>query len=148
MDDEVFRLGTAETELAQEATVLMGSNTLKNKRGHVLLTNDRVLFTDQRFNPTLAGGVGGPFAGMLADALERGRKGKPPLLDFPLTEITRVSHVTKLTVRDILVIEAGGEEYRFSEGYATLSPLLRRALTERHGRAVVDDGPDAWRVTG
>jgi len=23
---------------------------------------------------------------------------------------------------------------------------VRRALTERHGRSVIDDGPDAWRV--
>jgi hypothetical protein len=148
VDDEAFTPGAAETELAHEATVLMGGNALKNKRGHVLLTNDRLLFTDQRFNPILAGSVGGPLAGLLAGALESRRKGKPPILDFPLTDITRASHVTKLTVRDILVIEAGGGEHRFSEGYHTLGPLLRRALTERHDRTVVDDGPDAWRVTG
>jgi hypothetical protein len=146
--DEAFRQSTVETELAHKATVLMGGYLLKNKRGHVLITNDRVLFTDQRFNPTSAGAVGGPLAGLLAEALEHRRKGRPPLLDFPLTDITRVSHVTKLTVRDILIIEAEGEEHRFSEGYGLLSPLLRRALTERHGRVVIDDGPDTWRVTG
>jgi hypothetical protein len=147
MDDEAFRPGTPETELADLTTVLMGRNVLKNKRGHALLTNDRVLFSDQRFDPTLAGGVGGPLAGALAGALERRRKGKPPILDFPLTDITRVSHVTKMTVRDILVIEAGDEEHRFGEGFKTWSPVLRRALTERHGRTIMDDGPDNWRVT-
>ena len=140
--------GSPETELAYEATVLMGGNVLKNKRGHLLLTTERVLFTDQRFDPVMAGGVGGPLAGALAGALEKGRTKKPPLLDVPLADITGVAHATKTTVRDILVIEAGGREYRFSEGYAALGPLLLKALTEHHGRVVVDDGQEAWRVTG
>ena len=67
-------------------------------------------------------------------------------MDLSLTDITRISHVTKLTVRDILVIEAAGGETRFANGFKAWSPLLRRALTERHGRTVDEDGPDAWRV--
>ena len=78
-----FEPDAAEAELGQKATVLMGSNVLKNKRGHLLLTNDRILFTDQRSDPTLAGGVGGALAGALAEGLERMRKVKPPLLDLP-----------------------------------------------------------------
>jgi hypothetical protein len=117
MDDQSFAPGTPEAELAEKATVLMGGNALKNKRGHLLITNDRVVFSDQRFDP------------------------------FPMSDITRVSHVKKLTVRDILVIEAGGDEHRFSEGYATIASVLRRALTERHGRVIQDDGAEAWHVT-
>jgi hypothetical protein len=94
----------------------------------------------------MSGAVGGPLAGMLASALESRRKGKPPLLDLPLSDIRRVSHVKKLTVRDILVIDAAGGEHRFSEGYATIAPVLRRAITERHGRTIQDDGAEAWRV--
>ena len=146
MDDQALASGTPEAEIAEQATVLMGGNALKNKRGHLLVTNDRILFSDQRFDPATSGAVGGALAGMLASALESRRKGRPPLLDFPLSDITRVSHVKKLTVRDILVIEAGGSEYRFSEGYAAIGPVLRRVLTERHGRTVEDDGAEAWRV--
>jgi hypothetical protein len=148
MDDQAFAPGTPEAGIAEKATVLMGGNALKNKRGHLLITNDRVVFSDQRFDPAMSGAVGGPLAGMLASALESRRKGRPPLLDFPLSDITRVSHVKKLTVRDILVIESGGDEHRFSEGYATIAPVLRRAITERHGQTIQDEGPEAWRVAG
>ena len=134
VDDQAFAAGTPETELADLSTVLMGGGPLSNKRGHALLTNDRLLFSDQRFAPAQAGAIGGPLAGALAEALERRRRGRPPLLDFPLTDIARVSHVTKLTVRDILVIDAGGTEYRFAQGFKAWNPLLRRVLAERHGR--------------
>jgi hypothetical protein len=150
MEDQAFAAGTPEAELDNQQTVLMAGGPLKNKRGHALLTNDRVVFSDQRFNAQQAGAVGGALAGALAGALEKRRegKGKEPFLDFPLTEVTRVAHAPKLTVRDILVIETAGGEYRFAQGFKTWNPLLRRALTERHGRTVVDDGPSAWRVTG
>jgi len=147
MDDQAFQQGTPETLLHDQATVLMAGGPFKNKRGHAHLTNDRVLFMDQRFDPAGAGAAGGALAGALAERLERRRKERPPMVDFPLTDITRVSHEKKLTVRDILVIQTAAGETRFANGYNAWNPLLRRALTERHGRTVVDEGPDAWRVT-
>lgn len=68
------------------------------------------------------------------------------MIDLALTDITRIEHVTKLTVRDILGVETAGGESQFANGFKTMSPLLRQALTERHGRRVVDDGAEAWRV--
>jgi hypothetical protein len=139
--DDAFRPGTPEVQLHDEATVLMAGGALKNKRGVLHLTNDRLFFNDQRFDTSLGG-----LAGSLSEALEKLRKEHPPMSDVALTDITRVSHVTKLTVRDILVVETAAGESRFNTGFKTLSPLLRRALTDRHGRSVVDDGEDAWRV--
>src|SRR5512141_2842518 len=57
--DDAFLPGTLEVQLHDEATVLMVGGALKNKRGVVHLTNDRLFFNDQRFNPSLAGGVAG-----------------------------------------------------------------------------------------
>jgi hypothetical protein len=148
MDENAFQPGTPEDLLHDQATVLMAGNALKNKRGHAHLTNDRILFMDQRFNPQQSTAVGGLLAGALASGLEKLRKERPPMVDLPLTDITRVSHVKKLTVRDILVIESGGDEIRFANGFQAWNPLLRRALTERHGRTIEDDGPEAWKVTG
>jgi hypothetical protein len=148
MTDELFQPGTPEGVLNEQATVLMAGGPLSNKRGHALLTNERILFMDQRFNPEMAGAVGGWLAGKVAEELEKHRKARPPMVDFPLTDITRVSLVKKMTVRDILVIETAAGETRFANGYKEWSPLLRRALTERHGRTVTDDGADAWRVAG
>jgi hypothetical protein len=119
----------------------MAGGALKNKRGVVHLTNDRLFFNDQRFDTSLGG-----LAGTLSEALEKLRKEHPPMIDLVLTDITRIAHVTKLTVRDILVVETAAGESRFANGFKTMSPLLRQALTERHGRRVVDDGADAWLV--
>jgi hypothetical protein len=119
----------------------MAGGALKNKRGVLHLTNDRLFFNDQRFDTSLGG-----LAGTLSEALEKLRKEHPPMIDLALTDITRIAHVTKLTVRDILVVETAAGESRFAAGFKTLNPLLLRALSERHGRTVVDDGEDAWRV--
>ncbi len=146
MAEQAFQPGTAEDILNEQATVLIAGGPLKNKRGHAVLTNERVLFMDQRFAPAQAGAVGGWLAGKLAEELEKRRKERPPMVDLPLTDITRVSHVTKLTVRDILVLETRSGETRFANGFKAWNPLLRRVLTERHGRTVVDEGPDAWSV--
>jgi len=147
MDEDAFQPGTPEALLHDQATVLISGGPLKNKRGHAHLTNDRVLFMDRRFDPTQAQAVGGLLAGAFAEQLEGHRKERPPMVDLPLTDITRVSHVTKLTVRDILVIETAAGETRFANGFKEWEPLLREALTKRHGRTVVDDGSDAWKVT-
>jgi len=148
VDEDAFRPGTPETDVAELQTVLMAGGPLSNKRGQVLLTNDRLLFSDHLFNAQGARGAGGFLAGEVAAFLERRRQeGKPPMFEFPLTDITRVAHEKKLTVRDILVIEAGGKEHRFAQGWKAWSPLLRRVLEERHGRSIVDEGSESWRVS-
>jgi hypothetical protein len=146
MDDDAFRPGAPELPLHDMATVLMASGPLKNKRGHAHLTNDRIFFSDRRFDAAAAGGAGGALAGATASAFEKLRKERPPMVDFPLTDVTRVAHVTKLTVRDILVIETAAGETRFANGFKEWSPSLRRVLTERHGRTLADDGEDGWHV--
>jgi len=147
MDEEAFRPGTPEVQLQDLATVLMSGGPFSNKRGHALLTNDRVLFSDQKFDAAMSTAVGGVLAGTLASGLGKLRKEHPPMVDMPLTDITKVSHVTKLTVRDILVIETAAGETRFANGFKDWSPLLRRALSERHARTLADDGEDAFRVS-
>jgi hypothetical protein len=147
MDEDAYQPGTPEVLLHDQATVLISGGPLKNKRGHAHLTNDRVLFMDRRFDPTGARAVGGVLAGALAEQLEAHRKERPPMVDLPLTDITRVAHVTKLTVRDILVIESASGEIRFANGFKEWAPLLREALTRRHGRTLVDDGSDGWTVS-
>jgi hypothetical protein len=72
-------------------------------------------------------------AGTLAAGLEKLRKEHPPMVDTPPTDITRVSHVTKLTVRDILVLETAAGETKFANGFKAWSPLLRRVLIEMFG---------------
>jgi hypothetical protein len=147
MDDDAFRPGTPEVQLQDLATVLMAGGAFSNKRGHALLTNDRVLFSDVRFDSATSTAIGGVLTGAVAAGLEKLRKKHPPMVDMSLTDIVRVAHVTKLTVRDILVIETASGETRFANGFKAWSPLLRRALTERHGKTVADEGEDAFTVS-
>ena len=124
LDDDAFRPGAPEVQLHDEATVLMASGalralrTLKNERGVLHLTNDRLFFNDQRFDTSLGG-----LAGTLSEALEKLRKEHPPMIDLALAEIIRVAHVTKLTVRDILVVETAAGESRFAQRVQEPEPV-------------------------
>ena len=140
MDDQAFQPGTPEQVLHEQATVLMAGGPFTNKRGNAFLTNDRILFSDVKFDADQIGGA-------LAGWLESFRKERPPMVDMPLADVTKVWHLKKLTVRDIIVVESSSGEARFSTGYGAWTPLLRRVLQERHGRTVVDDGTEGFTVT-
>ena len=145
MDDSAFTPGTPETELEGHKGVLVRGG-LKSKIGRAVLTNDRILFFDQKYNAGAATAAGGLLAGLLAAKLEKRHEKGGPLLDLSLTEVTRVQRATKHRNKDLMIVEAGQEQHRFNEGYSTWAPLLRRLLEQRHDRTVVPDGEDAWRV--
>jgi hypothetical protein len=140
MDEQAFQPGTPEQVLSEQATVLMAGGPFSNKRGNAYLTNDRILFADVKFD---ANEIGGALAGWL----ESFRKERPPMVDMPLADVTKVWHLKKMTVRDIIVVESSSAEARFSTGWGEWVPLLRRVLQERHARTVTDDGPDAFTVS-
>jgi hypothetical protein len=48
--------------------------------------------------------------------------------------------------KDRITISTADGEYLFSDGWKDWSPLLRDTLTQRHGRQVIEDGPDIWRI--
>jgi hypothetical protein len=62
--------------------------------------------------------------------------------------VTRVSRATKMRNRDMLVIQAGATECRFTGGFDAWDPLLRRVLTQRFHRTIVEEGQDNWSVSG
>lgn len=145
MDEDAFQPGTPEVELERHKNVLVRGG-LKSKMGHAVLTNDRILFMDQKYNATAATAAGGLLAGLVAAKLEKKHAQRGPLLDLPLGQITRVERATKHRNQDLIVVSAGAEQHRFNEGYSKWEPLLRRLVTERHGRTISPDGDDAWNV--
>jgi hypothetical protein len=146
VDDSAFRPGTDEVELDEHAEVISGGNE-RARIGRVVLTNDRIVFVDQKYNSGAAAASGGILAALLVDKLQKKHEAKGPFLDLPLTELTRVARGKKLLNKNLLVFEAGGLERRLNSGYAEWAPLLRRLLEERHGKTIVADGEDAWRIT-
>ena len=139
--EDAFAPGTPEVEIEQHATALL-TDGMKATMGRAILTNDRVLFVDKKFD----GGVGGAVGGPIADRLQKKHEAGGPLLDLPLEAIVRVSQAKKLLNKDIIVLETDSGEHRLNDGFTKLDSLLRRLLTERFGRTITEEGPGAWSV--
>ncbi len=145
MDEQAFVPGTPETELDSRSTYLLAGG-LKNKSGHATLTNDRVLFFDEFYGA--AKRTISPLQRLVATKMQDRLDKRGPIVDMPLTAVTRVSRAKKMRNKDMLVIEAGANECRFTGGFDAWDPLLRRLLTERFHRTIVDEGQDKWSVSG
>ena len=145
VDEAAFLPGTPEVELEEHKDVLTGQGW--PKMGRALLTNDRIVFVDQRFNEGAAMASGGILAGVVARKLQKRHEAKGAALDVPLASITRVARGQKRSNKKILVLELDGGERRLNEAFERWEPLLRRLLVERHAGNLVEDGEDAWRVT-
>jgi hypothetical protein len=133
--------GEAELNRRQTAWVRGATDT---KLGQAILTSERLLFFDKKFMGGAAAGV----VGVLVDReLERRRDpARGPLLELPLASITRISRNKKLLNKDRLLLSTADEEYLFADGWKEWAPLLRDALTSHHGRQIVEDSRDDWRV--
>jgi hypothetical protein len=70
------------------------------------------------------------------------------MMEIPLASITHVVRKKTLLNKDRIAVVTSDGEYLFNDGWQDLSPLLRDALTNDHGRRVTDDSPDGWRGEG
>lgn len=144
--EDAFAPGTPEVEIEQHKTVLLGEG--RPKMGRAILTNERIMFVDTKFDTGVAAASGGLIGGAIAARLQKKHEERGPVLDLPLVEIERVSQAKKLMNKDIIVLESRSGVYRLNDGFKKLDSLLRRLMTERHGRIVTEDGAGAWRVDG
>lgn len=69
MDDDAFAAGTPEAEHEHHGSALLGGKVAK--MGRAVLTNDRILFVDQKYNQGRAAATGGILAGIVADKLQK-----------------------------------------------------------------------------
>jgi hypothetical protein len=146
VDESAFLPGTEEVEIEEHLDALIDGGQ-RARIGRAVLTNDRIIFVDQKYNSGMAAATGGILAALVTNKLQKKHEAKGPFLDLPIAEITRVARAKKLLNKDLLVFEAGGIERRFNEAFSKWAPLLRRLLNERHGKTITDDGPDAWRAS-
>jgi hypothetical protein len=114
--------------------------------GRAVLTSDRILLFDERWNSQVGYGVGGPLAAAITERLQRRHEAGGPFLDLPLSELAGVFRRRKGLNRDVLLVRTrSGDEHRFIGMFSAWSPLLQDALTGRHGRAVTPE-PGGWSV--
>jgi hypothetical protein len=140
MSDDPYVAGTPEADVDVAKGCAVEVNDERGRRGDVTLTNDRLLFG----NPS-SGPVTGNLLGDLAGSLLTGSHDPGVLLTLP--EV-RSGGVRKRRLLPDLY------EFTQADGATCRLPmkqgrkwevLVRRLLTERHGRTVVDDG-DGWKV--
>jgi hypothetical protein len=145
--EDAFARDTPEVEIEQHSTALLRGG-IKATMGRAILTNDRIMFVDKRFDTGTATAAGGVVGGVIADRFQKKHEAEGPLLDVPLTDVVRVSQVKRLLNKDIIVLETSSGEYRLNDGFKKLDSLLRRLLTERFGRTITEEGPGVWSVAG
>jgi hypothetical protein len=135
---------TEERELCRAQTGLV-EGALKGKIGQAILTTHRLVFVDQKFAANA--GIGGVAGALLTGALQKRHEEGGPYVDVALDTVLGASRETKLFGQDRIRVRTSDGEYLFGQGWKAWGGLLRRALEAEHGRRIVDDGPDAWRVT-
>jgi hypothetical protein len=131
----------AEEQLSRRKTAWI-KGRLTAKVGQVIVTTNRVMFVKKGVVPPIGGHL--DETGARVGRKWRARK-RTPMIELPLSAITGVTRSELRAQRDRLTIATANREYLFSDGWTTVSPLLREQFTAQ-GREIVDDGPDAWRV--
>ncbi len=117
--------------------------TTNSLLGTAILTGDRLLFFHTKFAKM---GMGGILEDLIVDALQRRHEQAGPALELELSSITGLHSERKLFARDRLALSTSGGDYLFSDGWKAWGPLIRDTLTANHGRRVIEDQPEAWRV--
>jgi hypothetical protein len=134
---------TEERELTQTQTAwVRGAAT--TKMGKAILTTQRLLFFDQKYAQNASFGV---ITNVITGKLQKRHEEQGALLELPLGDITGIAHEKKLMSKDRIVLTTADDTYTFANGWKGMSPLLRQALVEEHGRRIDDGDPEAWRVT-
>jgi hypothetical protein len=131
-----------EVQLASKQTALV-DGAKNTKMGRAIVTSDRIVFIDTKFMSGVAGGVLGT---AIAEALQRNHEQGGPHAEIALASITGLRREKKMLNKDRIAVETGDRTYLFNDGWKDLSPVLKEALQTRHGRRVIEQAPDIWRV--
>ena len=147
MDEAAFSLDAPETELevrGGEPLMLEGE---RGKLGTLVLTNDRILFTQKKF---VSASGGGALAALVAGGLQRRseKKAGGPMEVALIAEIRGGAPAKRKFLPDLyaFTLEAGSGFRVSLKNGERWEPTIRRLLSDRHGRTVSDEGDGAWRA--
>jgi hypothetical protein len=147
MGDELYSPGAPEQEIDRRAKVLVMPQDERGKIGYAMLTNDRILFQQQKWD---AGPGGGALTALVADRLQKHseKKSGGPREIVPLSNVTAIRRIRRVFRGDVY-------EFTFDDGSTCAvdataakkwNPMILRLLAERHGRTVNEDEEDAWSI--
>ena len=147
MDDAAFAPGTPEVEINRRDGMPVFVSGEHGKQGEVMLTNDRILFTDKTF-----GGAGVNIVGdLVASAVQThkdkkaGGGGPRELVRLPDLRRGRLQRRRLLPNLYELTLADGSTCRMHRKLRKRWDTTIRRLLSERHGLSVDDDG-DGWRA--
>ncbi len=147
MNNTAFLPGGEEVQIDQRSRVLLMQPGQRGKIGFVSLTNDRILFSQQKFDATASGGVA---AALVARGLQKhaDKKAGGPSEVLSLGDIRSAKRIRRPLRGDLyeFTLEDGSTRGIGASAARSWDPTIRRLLTERHGRALSEDGEGAWRV--
>jgi hypothetical protein len=145
--EDPFAPGAPEAEIERLKGQPVMVDGERGKLGWVMLTNDRILFTHQKF---AAGGTAGALGGLVAAGLQKRseKKAGGPREVVVLSKVTGAQPVKRRMLADLWELEmADGSTCRLAAKTGKKwDPTIRRLLTDRHGKTVVEEGEGAWRV--
>jgi hypothetical protein len=147
MEDVAFSPGSPEAEIEQRSRVLLMPQGERGKIGFVTLTNDRILFSQQKFDSTPGSGA---VAALVAHQLQKRaeKKAGGPREVLSLSDIQSVRRVRRPLRGDLyeFTLTNGSTCGLGASAGKAWDPKIRRLLTERHGRTLADAGEGSWQV--
>ena len=147
MAEEVFTAGSPEVDVNSSRKSLVMQEGERGKIGTVVLTNDRMLFTQQKFDSGVGGGALGA---LVAEGLQKRseKKSGGPRELFSLSEVQGIKKVRRRMRGDIyeFTLIDGTTCAVDAKAMKGWNETVLRLLAERHGRTVSEVGEDAWQV--
>jgi hypothetical protein len=148
MGEELYAPGTPEEEIERRAKVLVMPGDGRGKIGYAMLTNDRILFQQQKWD---AGPGGGALTALVADRLQKRSEAKSggPREIVPLANVTAVRMIRRRLRGDVyeFTLDDGSTCAVGADAAKKWNPTILRLLAERHGKAVSKDEQDSWSVS-
>jgi hypothetical protein len=110
-----------------------------------VLTTQRVLFLEIKFFRTVLS------VAFLPPTLGRwvtGQRGhRVPLVDLPLTSLAAIEWAGRRAYPDRIALLTEQHEYLFNGGWTDWEQVLRHTLETEHGRRLIEEEPERWRVS-
>jgi hypothetical protein len=145
VDDGVFTPGTPEVEIDRQDGLPLAIEGERGKMGSLTLTNDRILFVDEKFG-SQTGNLVGDLVGAALQSRHEEKSGGPREI-VRLAEVRGARRQRRRMLLDLYELTlADGTTCRVHRKLLKKwDPTIRRLVAERHGLAVADAAPDGWR---
>jgi hypothetical protein len=147
LDDAIFAPGTPEVEIDRHDGMPIKLEGEIGKMANLALTNDRILFTHQKFGTSGSESAAGTILAAMLQGRSEQKAGGPREI-VRLAEVRGGRRQRRRLMLDMYELTlADGSTFRTHRKLRKKwDATIRRLVAERHGVAIVEDGDDGWRA--